>query len=82
MDFRKHPAVHGELHAAKDEVLERVTQALRDAGLDDFHVESIGLSYKSPAKKCRPSEDLVWEPVATDDEDKIIYGWVCKPRKP
>ena len=46
MDFKKHPAVHGQLDAAKDEVLERVNKALNDAGLFDFHVESIGLYYK------------------------------------
>ncbi len=82
MDFRKHPAVHGQLHAVKDEILEKVTQALKDAGLLDFHIESIGLNYKRPPKNCRPDEDLVWEPIATGDDDTVIYGWVCKPRKP
>jgi hypothetical protein len=80
VDFKKHPAVHGQLDAAKDEVLERVNKALKDAGLFDFHVESIGLYYKQPAKKCAPDEDLVWEPITTDDNDTVIYGWVCKPR--
>ena len=80
MDLKKHPAVHGQLDAAKDEVLERVNKALKDAGLLDFHVESIGLYYKQPAKKCGANEDLVFEPVSTGDEGTVIYGWVCKPR--
>ncbi|HTF42518.1 MAG TPA: hypothetical protein VK641_01400 [Terriglobales bacterium] len=81
MDFRKHPAVHSQLHAAKDGVLEKVTQALHDAGLHDFHIDSIGLYYKRPPKTCLPGEDLVWEPIATEDDETVRYGWVCKPRK-
>jgi hypothetical protein len=82
VDFRSHSAVHGQLHAAKDEILEKVKQALKDAGLHEFHIESIGLYHKRPAKKCRPDEDLAWEPIATGDDDTVKYGWVCKPRKP
>jgi hypothetical protein len=82
VDFKKHPTVHSQLQAAKDQLLDKMTQALKDAGLDDFQIDSIGLNYKSPAKKCRPNEDLVWEPIAPGDDETVIYGWVCKPRQP
>jgi hypothetical protein len=82
VDFKRHPDVRRQLHAAKDEVLEKVRKALEDAGLDDFHVESVGLYYKRPPKKCGPNEVLSWEPIPTRDDDTVIYGWVCKPKTP
>jgi hypothetical protein len=82
VDFNRHPDVRSQLHAAKDEILEKVRKALEDAGLDDFQVESVGLYYKRPPKKCGPNEELCWEPIATGDDDTVTYGWVCKPKTP
>ena len=80
MDFKRHPDVRSQLHGVKDEILEKVRKALEEAGLDDFYVESVGLQYKQPTKKCGPNEVLSWEPIATGDDETVRYEWVCKPK--
>jgi hypothetical protein len=80
MDFKRHHVIHSRLDGAKDEILTKVRRALDEAGLHDFTVGSIGLCYKRPPRTCGPNEELVWGPIATSDDDTVIYGWVCKPR--
>jgi len=80
MELKKHPSVHAKLASAKDEVLSKVLQALTSVGLEDFVIDSISIHYKKPVKLCGPDEDLVWEPIETGEDDRVVYGWVCKPR--
>jgi hypothetical protein len=80
MDFKKHPSFHAQLDTAKEEVLSKLQQALSSAGLTAFDIDSISLRLRQPPKQCGPDEDLVWEPVETDDDHTVVYGWVCKPR--
>jgi hypothetical protein len=80
LDLKKHPLVHTQLSAAKDQILKTLQKALVDAGLEHFNVASIQLQVKTPAMKCPEGEEPVFEPIGTDDNDTVIYGWVCKPR--
>jgi hypothetical protein len=80
VDFKRHPFVHSQVNTAKDEILSKLQQALASAGLDGFDINSISLNFKQPPKQCGPGEDLVWEPIETDDDNTVVYGWVCKPR--
>jgi len=80
MDFKKHPSIHAQLDTAKEEVLSKLQQALSSAGLTAFDIDSISLRLRQPPKQCGPDEDLLWEPVETDDDHTVVYGWVCKPR--
>ncbi len=65
------------LHANKDDVLEKVRQALSEAGLNEYEVQSIGLFLKRLPRRCPKDQVPVWEPVRKPD-GTVVYEWVCK----
>ncbi len=70
--------LHQQLYLHKDRLLERLQNALEEAGLKDFDIASIGLyARRAPKRNCPPGTTPVWEPVRLAD-GTIVYQWICK----
>jgi hypothetical protein len=67
------------LHSGKDALLQKVRDALKEAGLDEYELDSIKLYVKHgpPVRSCPNGNAPVWEPVRKPD-GTVVYEWVCK----
>jgi hypothetical protein len=67
------------LHSGKDDLLEKVRNALKETGLDEYELDSIKLYVKHgpPVRSCPGGKAPMWEPVRKPD-GTVVYEWVCK----
>lgn len=78
MKSNEEESTRGQLDKAKQEILKQVRQALKNSGLQDFDIASLGLYLKhTPTMKCPDGQEPVWEAVTLPD-GRIEYRWVCK----
>ena len=70
---------HDVLHSSKDDLLQKVRNALKEAGLDEYELDSIKLYVKRgpPVRTCPDGNAPVWEPIRKPD-GTVVYEWVCK----
>ena len=66
-----------ELEPDSQDILTRVREALRGAGLHDFDVNSIRLFVRKRGPKCPPGTTASWERIDHPD-GSVSYQWVCK----
>lgn len=70
---------HDLVHSSKDDLLQKVRNALTEAGLHEYDLDSIRLYVKHgpPVRSCPDGNDPVWESVRKPD-GTVVYEWVCK----
>jgi hypothetical protein len=69
--------IQQRLHANKDDVLEKIRQALSEAGLHEYEVKSVNLFLRRLPLRCPAGQHPVWDAVRKPD-GTVVYEWVCK----
>ena len=66
-----------QLDVRKDDLLDLVSKALKDAGLHGISIKSIHVDTTMRTPKCPPGTQAVWEAVRLPD-GTVIFRFVCK----